>query len=305
MSLPATALIFFSRPRCQECGQATEILSSSRIPFSSALEKIDATGAWTGLYASRFSTAADISKEVPHEVDLISFIQSASEHAEGPCHCWLNRSEESKEFLRKDGAFLLLAEAFLEDSSRSPGDRIAMLKKVKFLQQRYPWLHVFGFQSGYSLCSTDDHNHLIHVIMEELISFPILLCSKTFPQMEKGPCWFLFKGLKGPPLCLDRDIDLSILLEAIKELDEQRDKKAGIADKLKSTWSKQTEGFREPYVCYSLRNLLLYLPACISADESGNRLFLSDSNHHRVIVFDSNGKILDMVSRMESLRLRK
>ncbi|KAG5252114.1 LRR receptor serine/threonine-protein kinase [Salix suchowensis] len=64
---------------------------------------------------------------------------------------------------------------------------------------------------------------------------------------------------------------------------------------IKSTWAKQAEVIEEPYVCSPLQNLLLYFPECVSADESGNRLFLSDSNHHRVIVSDGNGKILDSI----------
>ena len=39
----------------------------------------------------------------------------------------------------------------------------------------------------------------------------------------------------------------------------------------------------------------LFLAGCISVDEDGNRLFLSDSNHHRIIIFDINAKILDSV----------
>ncbi|CAA6660529.1 unnamed protein product [Spirodela intermedia] len=34
---------------------------------------------------------------------------------------------------------------------------------------------------------------------------------------------------------------------------------------------------------------------CISADDHGNRLFLSDTNHHRIIVTDGDGKILDCI----------
>lgn len=64
---------------------------------------------------------------------------------------------------------------------------------------------------------------------------------------------------------------------------------------IKSTWAKQAEVIEEPYVCSPLQNLLLYFPECVSADESGNRLFLLDSNHHRVIVSDGNGKILDSI----------
>lgn len=41
--------------------------------------------------------------------------------------------------------------------------------------------------------------------------------------------------------------------------------------------------------------LCVTFAGCISVDESGNRLFLSDVNHHRIIVFNSNGKILDAV----------
>lgn len=33
----------------------------------------------------------------------------------------------------------------------------------------------------------------------------------------------------------------------------------------------------------------------MTADEDGSRLFLSDSNHHRIIICDGNGKILDCV----------
>uniref|UniRef100_A0A6N2NDU3 NHL repeat-containing protein n=1 Tax=Salix viminalis TaxID=40686 RepID=A0A6N2NDU3_SALVM len=64
---------------------------------------------------------------------------------------------------------------------------------------------------------------------------------------------------------------------------------------IKSTWAKQAEVIEEPYMCSPLQNLLLYFPGCVSADESGNRLFLSDSNHHRVIVSDGDGKILDSI----------
>ncbi|KAL9397702.1 hypothetical protein Peur_011955 [Populus x canadensis] len=65
--------------------------------------------------------------------------------------------------------------------------------------------------------------------------------------------------------------------------------------KLKTTWAKQAEVIKEPYMCSPLQNLLLFFPGCVSADESGNRLFLSDSNHHRIIVSDGNGKILDSI----------
>lgn len=40
---------------------------------------------------------------------------------------------------------------------------------------------------------------------------------------------------------------------------------------------------------------LSYFTGCVSADESENRLFISDCNHHRIIVCDDDGKIMDCV----------
>ncbi|XP_021857726.2 uncharacterized protein [Spinacia oleracea] len=279
---------------CEHCGEATNIASCS-MPLAHTLEKIDTIGAWRGVHVSRLSTFAEISKEVPQEVDLIAYIRSTFDLVEGPSHRWVNVSDKSIEFFNKDGAFLLVAGEFLDDPSGCQSDRIHMFEKVKLLQQRYPWLHVFAFQSCASVCSMSDHDRLINVIMEEYIPFPILLCSKIFPEVASRPCCMLLKGLKDPPLYHERDIDLSILHEVIKDLSEQLAKNASNANKLNSTWSKIREGFKEPYACSSLQNLVLCFPACISADESGNRLFLSDSNHHRVIVSDCDGGILDMI----------
>lgn len=54
-----------------------------------------------------------------------------------------------------------------------------------------------------------------------------------------------------------------------------------------------------------LNDLLLWvtLLGCISVDGSGDRLFLSDVNHHRIIVFNNNGKILDAVRTLLDLML--
>lgn len=43
------------------------------------------------------------------------------------------------------------------------------------------------------------------------------------------------------------------------------------------------------------------MTGCISADEIGDRLFLSDSNHHRIIILDNSGKILDSVSELNHI----
>ncbi|KAF5198597.1 Nhl domain-containing protein [Thalictrum thalictroides] len=69
------------------------------------------------------------------------------------------------------------------------------------------------------------------------------------------------------------------------------------AQGLKGSELKHLDATKEPNV-FSFRNLLLYYPGCISADEDGNRLFLSDTNHHRIIIFDGKGKILDCVCKV-------
>lgn len=48
-----------------------------------------------------------------------------------------------------------------------------------------------------------------------------------------------------------------------------------------------------------------YLEGCISADEEGRRLFLSDSNHHRIIVSTGGGEILDCVCLQLLLNSRR
>lgn len=41
---------------------------------------------------------------------------------------------------------------------------------------------------------------------------------------------------------------------------------------------------------------------CLSADEVGDCLFLSDSNHHRIIISNYSGEILDSVSELIHIR---
>ncbi len=49
-------------------------------------------------------------------------------------------------------------------------------------------------------------------------------------------------------------------------------------------------------------NTLLNYPGKISADEAGGRLFITDSNHNRIIVTDEKGKILDVIGGGEQGR---
>ncbi|XAR60981.1 hypothetical protein NMG60_11034547 [Bertholletia excelsa] len=239
----------------------------------------------------RFSTVLGTSHESLPEDDLSSFIESTLDDLEGPHHCWLNK-EEGKHF-SKSGVFLVLIGTFA-DSSTLGFYPAVMFEKVKALQRRYPTLNVIGFQPNSSILSETVRTCLIEIAMKEFITFPILLSSKDFAEMTDRSCFLVFKGSKSPFLWYEKDVDLGIMDRVIKELVQQSENHMPMTNP-KSTWVKQIEFIKEPYACSFLRNLLLYFPGCISVDERGNRLFLSDINHHRIIIFDSNGKIVDCI----------
>lgn len=112
--------------------------------------------------------------------------------------------------------------------------------------------------------------------------------------MESGPCFILFKGFNSPAVSYEGDLDISVIDRAVKELMLP----GGTQDErsfLKGTWVKQTEAIKRPLACSSMQNLLLHFPGGISSDEGSNCLFLSDTNHHRIIIFDGSGKILDCI----------
>ncbi|XP_057997273.1 uncharacterized protein LOC110644114 isoform X2 [Hevea brasiliensis] len=174
-----------------------------------------------------------------------------------------------------------------------------MIEKIKSLQRKYPELCVMGFHSGNSIGYAAVQAYLIELIMKEYITFPILLSNKNFLEMENGACYILFRDSRSPVIYHEKDLDLGMLNKGIEELNVQQignvDNENYSSYKLKSTWVKQAEGIKEPDFPSSLQNMLLYFPGCISADESSDRLFLSDSNHHRIIILDGNGKIMDCI----------
>uniref|UniRef100_A0A9I9E1N7 NHL domain-containing protein n=1 Tax=Cucumis melo TaxID=3656 RepID=A0A9I9E1N7_CUCME len=241
-----------------------------------------------GRHFTRFSTTTELQCESSPINDIFSFINSTLDESEGPNHYWLNTSNGNKGIFEEDGMYLILANQFLEMTS---SDSIDLVENVKFLQQRFPHLHVIGFQC-YSTLSVAEKSAMIQFIMREYISFPILLSNKIF---EVAGCCIISKDLSNPLLVCERDMDLSILCKAIEELHEPENEKSGLSNKGKTTYLKQAEMIKEPNSCSFMHNFLLHYPGCISADEEGGRLFLSDSNHNRIVILNSYGKILDMI----------
>ncbi|CAN1767395.1 hypothetical protein LINPERHAP1_LOCUS10243 [Linum perenne] len=115
--------------------------------------------------------------------------------------------------------------------------------------------------------------------------------------MEHGACYVLFGDSADPLIYHEKDLDLGILSTAIEELHvrqkQNSDDSNSCLECLKGTWSKQSDTLKEPHAASYLQNLLLHFPGCVSADVCGSRLFFSDSNHHRIIISDENGQILD------------
>ncbi|WJX90249.1 hypothetical protein P8452_72164 [Trifolium repens] len=276
--------------------------SLSSVPFS---YKSIANGSLvTAFHQHRFSTLANVSREHAPEVDLLSFIKSSLDELEGPHHYWLNRSVKNKQFFGIDGVhgiFLVLAARNFECG--------IMFQKLKAIQERFPHVTIMGIK----LTNSSDRENLIQLLMTENITFPILLTQRTFPQIEKGACYILFKSFKSPIICHEKDVSLEVIYQAIQGLQKQPSDDSKLLNVLRSTSWKQDLITKDQYIYSPLQNLLLYYPDCVSADESNNRLFISDCNHHRIIVCDDNGKIIDCVGSspgfedgdFESAKLRR
>ncbi|KAK9206381.1 hypothetical protein WN943_016656 [Citrus x changshan-huyou] len=268
-------------------------LASSLIPFPPECEQISRNGV-----NFSFSTIAQASPaESLSRSDTLSFIESTFNEFQGPHHLWFNIVEDNIHFFKRGGALLVLAGRFVDncDSLIAGCDTVVTFEKVKSIQQSFPQLQVIGFLHGCSTISAVDQTRLVEMLMKEYITFPILLSNKNFPQMENGACYLLSKDFGNARVFHENSLDIDTLNKAVEELIMQQQENSSSPSGLKCTWAKQAEVLKEPHACSSVRNLLLHFPGCISADESGNRLFLSDSNHHRIIVFDGNGKILDCI----------
>ncbi|XP_047252816.1 uncharacterized protein LOC124887343 isoform X2 [Capsicum annuum] len=129
---------------------------------------------------STVSTISTISEAVPEslvQLNIPFFIKSTIDKPEDPSHCWLNGIPDKKSL--KDGIFLVLIAGFVDSSSITEANFVSVLEKVKFLQHRYPFLQIIGFQNTkIPLHSSDICTHLFRRTLREYISFPILLSNK-------------------------------------------------------------------------------------------------------------------------------
>lgn len=238
--------------------------------------------------AFRFSTIPDAPSP---QLDLLSFFNIALHQQKGPTHSWFNQLDHTKLPLRRDTTYLVLAGVFHQDSSPH---HVHMIEKLKYFQRRYPQLHVFGFQGHASFAAVSSQTHILQTIIKEYITFPILLSNNNFPEMRNGPYYLVFKDFDNPMLYYEKGTEIGTIRKAIEDHDSLCHDKSKAVEGLKGHATKQLDVIKEP--CVSMfQNSLLSSPGCISGDEDGNRLFLSDSNHHRIIIFNNEGKIIDCI----------
>ncbi|CAL5009896.1 unnamed protein product [Urochloa decumbens] len=226
---------------------------------------------------------------IASQSEIVDFIKSTFGKLEGLNHRWLNAMNGIWRNLNQEGIYLVL----LYHSSgtlNSNNNHSVAFERLKYLQQRYPRLNVFAVQHGSDI--TSGESQAVHTIVTEYIAFPILILDKDFSNMTNGDCYLLFEGSKDPMLFTKWVEEPDVMIKAIEELSVLKEEPSeNVLSKV--SWQKE-EVIKEPHVG-SFRNLLLYNPACVSVDEDGDRIFISDSNHHRIIISNSDGMILDCI----------
>ncbi|XP_057414825.1 uncharacterized protein LOC130709473 isoform X2 [Lotus japonicus] len=286
----------------QQSGRALKSVALSIMCMASGQKPFPNATQLRGFHVHRFSTMVDVSREPAPKIDLLSFIKASLNEFEGTHHYWLNQSGKCKQIFEGDGIFLVLAARNFESGN--------MFQKLKMVQKRFPHINIMGLKV---IHSSAERVHLIQFLMTENITFPILLSERTFPQIMKGSCYILFKNFRSPIIYHEKDVDLEILCQAVSELQKQQIDDSKLRKVLKFTSWKQDGVTKDQYIYSPLQNLLLYYPGCASADETSNRLFFSDCNHHRIIVSDGNGEIMDCIGSspgfedgyFESAKLRR
>lgn len=222
--------------------------------------------------------------------ETLNFIKSMLKEPKGPSHRWVNMNQNGQP-INQDGIFLVLVNAYFGDSTWiSSRERTIMFEKVKLLQHRFPKLNIFALQCGNSVKSSAALALIFRTVMEEYVTFPILISDKNFQKETNGPCCLLFEGSTDRLLHQEQGLELESIVKVIEELDIPQKVDIDLFHN-----SRQYEVIKEPCASSSIRNLLVYFPGCVSADEDGDRLFISDCNHHRIVITDGNGRILDSI----------
>ncbi|MQM09245.1 hypothetical protein Taro_042112 [Colocasia esculenta] len=136
----------------------------------------------------------------------------------------------------------------------------------------------------------EDIHYFKYLVSSLAVQFVLLLL-----EMSNVPCYLLLKDFTSSLIHREWDVDLEVIVKDLEEFDLSWGGDAATVKESSNNKANHAEGIEEPCDCSPLRNLLLYYPSCISADDCGNHIFLSDTNHHRIIVTDGDGEIIDCI----------
>ncbi|KAF8077446.1 hypothetical protein N665_1035s0008 [Sinapis alba] len=238
-----------------------------------------------------FASVKRVSRASSPHADLLSYVRASLDILEGPSHHWLNRDFETKQLFKDKGTYVVLVGDLLNGTS----DPSCFFEKLKLLQQRSPGVCFMGIHFSDQARTTDDRAALAELIVKEYLTFPVLLSEKDFPKSSGEEVRYLvFRDFKNPLIYQDKDMDIAIVAKALESLSQDTEKSKSVK-LFTNTWSKLADAIKEPHFSSFLQDLFLYFPGCISADEAGDCLFLSDSNHHRIIISNYSGEILDSI----------
>ncbi|KAF8669869.1 hypothetical protein HU200_051045 [Digitaria exilis] len=279
-------LAFHPRPRFPPQQHAAAMATRAAHQAASSSESPVAAAASSEASTSTIPAASQTE-------EIVDFIKSTFGKLEGQNHCWLNTMNGIWRNLNQEGIYLVLLYQSCGTLNRNNNHSVAF-ERLKYLQQRYPRLNVFAVQHGSDITSAQIQ--AVRAIVTEYIAFPVLMLDKDFSnvsvQMTNGDCYLLFEGSKDPMLFTKWVEEPDVMIKAIEELSVLKEEPPeNVLSRV--SWQKE-EVVKEPYVGF-FRNLLLCHPACVSVDEDGDRIFISDSNHHRIIISNGDGMILDCI----------
>lgn len=259
------------------------------------------TQIWKKVLNHRCSTTSDIPNVIYPGLDVLTYLKSTLDTLEGPSHRWLNIGNNKKETWDKDGIFMVAVNVFVQNDILHKNECSLLIEKLKFIQQRFPKLQVFGIQHAFSSTCPRNAAQVNMTILKEFITFPVLLSSKDFSKDISGAFYLLFEGFKDAIAYGRNDSKIGTMLSAIDAYERRYFSENGVQlstvdSSVELGLAENTfESVKEPLVCDLWKELLLSFPGSVSADEDGQRIFVSDTNHHRIIVVNGSGRVLDCI----------
>eukprot|EP00252_Welwitschia_mirabilis_P012435 TRINITY_DN2749_c1_g1_i2.p1 TRINITY_DN2749_c1_g1~~TRINITY_DN2749_c1_g1_i2.p1 ORF type:complete len:576 (+),score=115.00 TRINITY_DN2749_c1_g1_i2:942-2669(+) len=139
------------------------------------------------------------------------------------------------------------------------------------------------------------------MILKNYITFPVLVSSEAFGKVLDGAVYLLIDSFKDHLTYNQLDLDINNLIRDVntyleRSISRSVSQPSGYdSGEELGLPENALESLREPIVCSFLRELLLFFPGSVSADKDGKHMFVSDTLHHRIIVADINGTVLDCI----------